>query len=280
MSFMGARPGSGLIQQGPEQPLNGRPVMHVYGTPGRQQQQQPAQPQPQAQAPQAQAHPAAANPLQPTYMPTAPTVNATMGQAAQSNAPTQLNQGLVNSLGPQATIQQIMQGFAPQAAQSTAALNNTLAAMGIVGGGAQDAQTMLQGQLASSLAPTLANAIQNSQGNQLNAGEFGVNNGLQQSMNNAGMQQQQTLANQSASNQANLYNGTNDFNTNQYNATAANNSGNELANYMMQAYSMPFGAYNNINSMGLGGASSLAQQNAQNFPVYQSNNLMNLWGLI
>ena len=86
------------------------------------------------------------NPLQPSYLPKTPLGQATTGQATTGRAAT-LSPQQINALGPQATIQQILAGFQPQARQATGALNNTLAAGGIVGGGAQGAQQDLQGQL-------------------------------------------------------------------------------------------------------------------------------------
>lgn len=215
-----------------------------------------AQPQPAAPntAPQQQ------NPMQPFYMPNPTMGQATYGTAAQSNA----------NVSPQAAIQQILTGFAPQAAQSTNALNNTLAAMGIVGGGATDAQTALQGQLAAALAPTLASSIQNSQGM-----------GLQQALSNAGFQQQTGLANQQASNGMTSENLQNLISQQGYNTSAANQAQQNLAQALLGAWGQQFGAFNQTNLAGLGGtqsllgqglgnAGSLAGQEANNFPVYQS----------
>ena len=74
-----------------------------------------------------------------------------------------------NQFGPKQSIQDILAGFEPQARMAQSDLNSQLAAAGIVGGGATGATQALQGQLTSSLAPTLASAIQNSQGMQLTA---------------------------------------------------------------------------------------------------------------
>lgn len=184
------------------------------------------------------------NPMQPFYL-----QNPTMGQATYSNVDT----------SPAAAIAQILQGFAPQAARSTNALNNTLAAMGVVGGGAADAQTMLQGNLASSLAPTLASAIQGSQG----------------------MSLQQALSNANASNAMTSQNLQNLNQQQAFNVNAANNAQSQLAQALLGAWGQEFGAFNNTNLAGLGGiqstlgqglsgANSLASQQANNFPVYQS----------
>jgi hypothetical protein len=212
-----------------------------------------APPQQQQQQQQQQQRQPAQNPLQPVYAPNAP-----YGQATYSNAPTALSNQQIGALSPQATIQQILAGFQPQARQSTAALNQTLAAAGIAGGGAQGAQQLLQGQLASSLAPTLASAIQNAQQNTLGAQEFGVSTGLQQSLANAG-----------AANNMTGLNLQNTMATNFANQGAANTAGTNLAQMLQQGWQVPLEAYSGLQSSALGSAGSLAGQEAQNFPVYQ-----------
>jgi hypothetical protein len=92
-----------------------------------------------------------------------------------------------SQFSPNATIQQILAGFAPQAQSSENNLNQTLADFGINGGQAVGAMTQLQSQLGASLAPSLANAIMGSQGMQLQGGEFnsGAYNNQQQDIWNA-----------------------------------------------------------------------------------------------
>jgi len=178
------------------------------------------------------------NPLQPNYI-----NNVATGQAATTNVNT----------SPQQTLAMIMQGFAPQAAQSTAALNDTLAAMGIVGGGAQDAQTLLQSNLASALAGQLAPAVENSQALSLN-----------QAQGNAQGANSMTALNTGALN-----------NANQYNATAANSSGQDLASLMMQAYLGQLGAVSGTNQEGLAGSNQLANDEANNFSYTPGTNYLN-----
>ncbi len=93
----------------------------------------------------------------------------------------------MSQFSPNATIQQILTGFAPQAQNSENQLNQTLADFGVNGGQAVGAMSQLQGQLAGALGPTLANAIQGSQGMQLQGGEFnsGAYNNQQQDIMNA-----------------------------------------------------------------------------------------------
>lgn len=104
----------------------------------------------------------------PTNTATAANQNAAKAKTAASNPlnPTYIN---ANQFGPQSTIKEILAGFEPQARMAQSDLNSQLAAAGIVGGGATGATQALQGQLTSSLAPTLASAIQGSQGLQLTA---------------------------------------------------------------------------------------------------------------
>lgn len=186
-----------------------------------------------------------------------------------------LDSGLLNSLGSNQTIAALLQGFAPQAAQSTQNLNQTLANFGVTGGQNVAANTQLQAQLAAALSPSIASAIQNSQGNQLNAGEFGAgqtqqanlaNQSTHLSQNNLNAQlqgtnvgqqnsallsalgintsnQQQTnLANQQAQNQGMEFNANAVNQGNQFNANAGNqagqfnaNSSNAAANYNANA---------------------------------------------
>ena len=182
------------------------------------------------------------NPLQPTYAPAPP-----QGQATLSNI----------NLSPQQTIAQIMKGFMPAQRQATSSLNNTLASSGIVGGGAQGAQNLLQGQLSASLAPTLANAIQGSQGMQ-----------LQQGLGNAGMSNQMTSQNLQDWMQTNLFN-----------AGASNQAGSQLAQLLQGGWNTQAGGLASILGTGLGNSGQLAGQEAQNFPVYPNTSIWGLLGL-
>lgn len=117
-----------------------------------------------------------------------------------------LNQGLVNSLSPNATVQQIQAAYAPQAQQAETNLNQTLADFGVGGGQAVRAQDQLQSSLAAGIAPALAQAIQASQGMQLGAGEFNAGNSLQAALANAGSQNQAGMFGAQVGNQANAAN--------------------------------------------------------------------------
>lgn len=224
------------------------------------------------------------NPLQPFYQSQPSWLNPSYAQGAQSGYNTNLPSWLSGPngfLGPQQTIQQILQGFAPQAAQSTDALNNSLAAAGIVGGPALTAQSELQGQLASSLAPTLAQAIQGSQANVLGAQEFQSGQGLQQALQNAQLAEQTGLANQGAANQIGMFDVGNQIGANQFNAQAGNTAGSQLANLLYGGWGQELGQFGNLNSQmlqnmfglentGLGGLMELGYGASQNFPVQQS----------
>jgi hypothetical protein len=228
------------------------------------------------------------NPLQATYQGAPGWLNPSYAQGAQSGYDTNLPSWLSGPngyLSPQSTIQQILTGFAPQSAQATNNLNNTMAASGIVGGPANVAQTELQGQLAASLAPTLANAIQTAQGNVLGAQEFQSGQGLQQALANASLGEQTSLANQAAGNQVGEFNIGNQIGANQFNASAANNMSSQLAQMLYGGWGQELGQFGNLNSQelqgllgleqtGLGNLGSIAYGAGQNFPVQQSGD----WG--
>ena len=226
--------------------------MHIpQGVSGQTAAQQPPQPQ-------------ASNPLQPFYMQNPPMGQATLFQGAQ------LDPNIMNALSPNSVIQQILQGFAPQAQQANRNLNDTLAASGIAGGPAAGLQEQLQSQLASGLAPTIASAIQGAQGNQLQA-----------ALANAGFTQQAGLSNQGASNEMTAMNIGNLMQQLGMNTQLANNSQDQIAQALLNAYGMNFNAFNNLNDAGLqgvqnlsatnlGSAGNLANSEANNFPIYQS----------
>lgn len=143
-----------------------------------------------------------------------------------------------NATNPQYGVSQVLQGFAPQAAASTNALNNTLASMGVTGGGAVDAQTALQGQLASSLAPTLGSVYSQYAGNS-----------LQQALANAG----------------------NSLQGGEFNSGAYNSLQDLLAQFKQQGYLSQLGGIQGLYNNQLGGAQGIAQQGAQNFPIQQND---------
>jgi hypothetical protein len=220
------------------------------------------------------------NPSQPFYQSQPSWLNPSYTSGSQSYYNTNLPQGAIAALSPQSTIQQILAGFAPQAAQSTDALNNSLAAAGIVGGPANVAQTELQGQLAGSLAPTLAQAIQGSQQNVLGAQEFQSGQGLQQALANAQLGEQTGLANQAAGNQIGEFDIGNQIGANQFNANAANSMQSQLAQMLYGGWGQELGQFGNLNSQelqdmaglygeGLGGMQQLGYGAMENYPVQQ-----------
>lgn len=178
--------------------------------------------------------------IQPSYMPAPPTAQATQSAA---------------NVDPSTTLAMILQGFTPQAQSSNIALQNQLAAAGIQGGGALDATTALQRNLAAGLAPTLGQAVQSAQG----------------------MTLEQALANAASQNQMTGLNVQDWMNTNLANMEAANQAKGQLGNYLMQGWLDPMSMFGGLNSQGLGGQQSLSQINAQNFPVYQQSPI---WGML
>lgn len=182
------------------------------------------------------------NPAQPVYAPAPPQGQATLSQV---------------QLGPQHTIQEILKGFMPVQRQANSMLQNNLAASGIVGGGGQGASNLLQGQLASSIAPTLANAIQGSQSNQ-----------LQQALGNAGMSNQMTNTN------------LQDWmNTNFFNSSAANQARQQLAQQLFGGWNTQAQGLAGILGQGMGGFSNLAGNESNNFPISGNTSLWGLLGL-
>lgn len=159
--------------------------------------------------------------FQPGYLPTPPQAQGTYYGGTSD---------------PSQVIQQILQGFAPMAASSENALNSTLAASGLAGGPNVGAQTELQAQLASALAPSLANAIQFSQGQQQQAG----------------------LANTATANQFTLQNLMDLLNTQGQNTNTFNQ-------FQQQGLGLAASPYQQMQ----GQAGNLALGSAQNFPIQQ-----------
>lgn len=166
---------------------------------------------------------------------------------------------------PRFAVSQILQGFAPQAARATGALNDQLAAMGVSGGGAVDAQTGLQSQLAGALAPALGQAYSQYAGNSL----------------------AQTLQNAAAANQMTGMNVGNTLQGNEFNAGSYNSMQALLAQLLEEEYGIQAGAQTGLTEAGLSGqtginqgflgnAGGLAQQRAGNFPIYKAPDFSSL----
>ena len=137
--------------------------------------------------------------------PASTTQGASAGNAAQAAGANlgfgNVDPGLLAMLNPQSTMDQINQGFLPEQQQQQRQLQQALAEAGIVGGAAVNAETNLGRNQTAAMAPTLANAIQNSQSNMLSAantgsgllqqtGQFNVGAQNDMSRYNAGLQQQ------------------------------------------------------------------------------------------
>ena len=219
-------------------------------------QTQASPPQPAPTDP-GQAAPSLASQLaQPGYLGTPATVAPSTYNPTGYGAQQVSTQGL----DPMATIQQLLTGFAPQAQSAANNLNQTLANFGINGGQAVGAMSQLQAQLAGSLAPSIASAIQNSQGNILNAGEFNAGAGNQAGQFNAGASNTAGQFNAGAGNTASLYNAgatnaTNAANVGQYNQTQE-----QLLQDIMNQYYSQQGAFNNINTGAQSAGNSQAVQ--------------------
>lgn len=172
---------------------------------------------------QAQTQAQQPSPLQPVYENAPPTV-----------APTTSNY----NVSPTAAVQQFQSADALSNQQASGNLANILASQGITGGDAITAENTLQGQLGASEAPSLASLITSAQGMGLGQSEF-----------NAG-----------AGNAASDQNLAALLGVNNTNVGAANASGTNLANLLMQNYGLDFGAFTNLLDAGLGGQQSLNTQ--------------------
>jgi len=166
---------------------------------------------------------------------------ASLGQPQYLGAPATVAPSTVSTQGldPNATIAALIQSFQPQDASSTNNLNQTLADFGVTGGQAVGSMQQLQAQLQAAQDPSIAAAIQSSQGNILNAGEF----------------------NASAGNTASTYNANALNQTNAANVGQANQSQEQMLQDILNSYYAQLGAFSNINDAGQSGGN----QNAVNY---------------
>lgn len=221
----------------------------------------------QFQQPTNAAEAAGYNPLQPAYLSQPATMNATTVN------PSYLSSQLMGSLGSGQTIAQLQAGVAPQNQQQDQQMMQMLATAGLAPSSTagQTAFNNLAQQQNAGIAPSIASAIQNSQGNQLNAGQFNANAGNQSSQYNAG-----------AMNTAAAQNLQNQLAQQQYNANAYNNAGQQYFNAQTGAYENNANAFNALNTAGLAGAQNaagqqisggnqLAGQTINTFPTFGGN---------
>lgn len=241
-----------------------------YGTPVNTQTQQ------QAPVAQPAAQTGTSSLFQPGYLGAPATVNPALVQAPTAQGTTaqaaQLSPGLTNSLGSGATIEQLLQDYAPQEQNGQNQLTQMLANFGVGGGQAVGAENQFQGQEAAGIAPAIASAIQNSQGNQLNAGEFNAGNqqatntlnatqGQQNNQFNAGNALTAALNNQGSTNNAATLNANDINSTNLTNTNIQNTAQQQELQDMLNQYYAQLGAFSNINS----GGQSAGNQNAVNY---------------
>jgi hypothetical protein len=146
------------------------------------------------------------------------------------------------SASPDQTIQAIYANLNPQFAQANSNLNNQLAAAGIEGGGAIDAQQQLQSAETGQLGSAVQAAIQSAQG----------------------LNQQAGLQNTQATNEFNLQNLQNLYNTNAYNTQASNTSQQDYINALLGQYNTDANSFNNLNTTGLAGQTGLNSQGLNN----------------
>jgi hypothetical protein len=204
-------------------------------------------------------------------------VNAPTSQGTSATA-AQLDPSLLSSLSPTATIQQLLQGFAPQEQQGQNQLSQMLANFGVGGGQAVGAESQFQGQEAAGIAPAIAAAIQNAQGNSLNAGEFDTGNqqatgifnaqqGQQNNQFNAGNALTAGLNNQSSANSAANTNAQAINATNAANVGEQNQAQQQEIQDLLNQYYAQLGAFSNINTAGQGAANTNATNYGQDITV-------------
>lgn len=138
------------------------------------------------------------------------------------------------NLDPQQAINQILAGFAPQAASANRNYMDTMALSGLSGGPVQSGEQQLQGQLAAGLAPSLAGAIQNSQSNELS----------------------QSQGNQNAWNQQGMFN-----------AGEGTSAGSQLAQMLYGGWGQQLGGIEGILGQGQSGMNNIAGNQANNFGI-------------
>jgi hypothetical protein len=171
---------------------------------------------------------AGTSPLQPAYIPTPPTAQATTYQ---------------NAYNPQTATNELNSAASVGDTQQDQALMSMLAAQGISPGSsaAQGAMQNLGNQQTAALAPSLVNAQ-----------EYG-----------AGLNEQSGLANMGAMNSMTLQNLQDLMQSQEYNASAYNSAGSQEAGYQNQDWQSLLGAFSGINQGGLATAGSLAGDQAE-----------------
>jgi hypothetical protein len=198
---------------------------------------------PSSTSPNAQATAAGYNPLQPAYLQQPATLNATTVN------PQYLSPQLTNSLGSQQTVGALVGANQPQFQQQDQQMMQMLATAGLAPSSTagQTAFNNLAQQQLAGMDPSIASAIQNSQGNQLNAGQFNATTGNTAAQNNANALN--TTANTNLTNQNNQQ---------LYNANAYNTAGTNYFNAETGAYNNTQNAFNALNNAGLAGSQNLA----------------------
>lgn len=214
--------------------------------------------------PNAQAIAGGYNPLQPAYLPQPGQINATTVNPSYANT-AQLSPQLMNSLGSGNTVNALVQANQPQFQQQDQQMMQMLATAGLAPSstaGGTAFNNLAQQQLAG-MDPSIAAAIQNSQSNQLNAGQYNTSAQNAGNQYNAGVGNNASQFNANAQNQAANTNLTNQNNQQLYNANAFNNAGTNYFNAMTGSYNNNANAFNALNTAGLQGAQNAGQTQAQ-----------------
>jgi hypothetical protein len=194
--------------------------------------------------------------LQPTYLPTPPTAQATTYNPAQTGSTGYDPATYTNTYDPATATNELTQAAGVQNKQQDQNLMSMLAAQGISPGSsaAQAANQNLSASQVAALAPSLVSAQQFGAGLDTQAGQFGASAKNAAGQFGAGASNTAALSNQGASNQAG-----------QYNAGASNQMTLQNLQDLLQAQEFNAGAFNQAGSQAAGYENQdwLAQLQAQ-----------------
>lgn len=227
-------------------------------------QQQRATTQPVAQA---QAAPAAtdapvadSNPLQPSYIPTPPTGQATTYDPATTGTAT-----YQNTYNPQTATDELTKAAGVQGDAQNKNLLAMLAAQGISPGSsaAQAAEQNLAGAQTAALAPSLVSAQQYGAGLDTQAGQFNAGAKNATGQFNAGAENTAGQFGAGANNTMTLQNLQDLLQSQEFNSSAFNNAGSQAAGYENQDWLAQLQAQLGLQGQGLQTSGNLAGDQAQ-----------------
>lgn len=224
---------------------------------------------------------AGTSPLQPSYLPTPPTAQATTYSPTGYNAATTGTATYQNPYDPAQATNELQSAAGVQDQQQQQNLMSMLAAQGISPGSsaAQAAGQNLAGSQTAALAPALAGVQQYAAGlgeqsglanagALNNTGQFNANNLNTAGQFNAGAGNTAGQYNAGVNNQMTQQNLQNLLQSQEYNSSAYNNAGQQQAGYANQDWLAELNGNLGLQGQGLGNAGSLAGDQAnQSVPM-------------